>query len=301
MACFGRDASRRDPRGRVLVATQVIEQSLDLDFDVMVSDVAPVDLLVQRAGRLWRHATRTKTGRPAGASETLVVLAPVPSDDPSSEWLDGIFAGTAAVYENPGVLWRTVKALHDRGCIEAPGGLRGLIGSVYDSDEVPDALSEKTQRAEGEQGAHKAAATYGVLRPREGYHATAKSWLHDLRVPTRLGDARTTVRLARVGAGGALEPWVLAEGPPWKAWALSEVSVSAKRVPPTCTVDPRFAEAVVRVRAGWGAFDQEILILPLEATTPGEWTGRLVAPGRKGQRGFRYSIELGLAFHEPDP
>src|SRR5262249_37078588 len=52
---FGRKSRPKQRRGRVLVATQVVEQSLDLDFDLLVSDLAPVDLVIQRAGRLWRH------------------------------------------------------------------------------------------------------------------------------------------------------------------------------------------------------------------------------------------------------
>lgn len=300
MKIFGKEASPEARRGRVIVATQVIEQSLDLDFDAMVSDVAPIDLLVQRAGRLWRHESRTLAGRSEGSVCELVVLAPEVTDDPPKDWLTGVFAGTAHVYAHTGVLWRTVRALSEIGAIEAPDGLRLLIERVYapmedEPEPVPESLLESTHRAEATQGADAAAANYGVRKPPDGYQAGAVAWVDDMRMPTRLGEERTTIRLSRVDeATAALIPWFTSlDGVLWKSWALSEVSVSSRRVPADTRADPLYASAVERVRGTWGRFEQDVPVLVLSPGAEGSWMGLMErTDGRMLQ--FGYSTANGL-------
>jgi CRISPR-associated endonuclease/helicase Cas3 len=130
---YGRTGER--PRGSLVVATQVIEQSLDVDFDLVVSDVAPVDLLLQRIGRLQRHA-RAGT-RPAGYDEArcrLVLL-----DPPVGDGVPTPDAGTLRVYHEHAVL-RTLVALAGRTAIAVPDDVRLLVEAVYDDRGPPDHL-----------------------------------------------------------------------------------------------------------------------------------------------------------------
>lgn len=50
---IGKNGKR--PNKMIVIGTQVLEQSLDIDFDILFTDIAPIDLILQRAGRLHRH------------------------------------------------------------------------------------------------------------------------------------------------------------------------------------------------------------------------------------------------------
>jgi CRISPR-associated endonuclease/helicase Cas3 len=133
------DGTRREvarPRRAVLVATQVIEQSLDLDFDVMVTDFAPIDLILQRAGRIHRHE---RGSRPTPiASPTLFISAPQMS--PSG--VPDFGASTEAIYDAH-LLLRSWLALDGRQSVSIPEDIEQLIESVYCSEaECPTDSSD---------------------------------------------------------------------------------------------------------------------------------------------------------------
>ena len=149
-ALDGFSKKRADGKGAVLIATQVAEQSLDLDFDVLFTDLAPIDLLLQRAGRLHRHLKlRPSALRPAGYGQpTVYWLCPDTGDHtlPDLSGL-GIRASRFSVYELL-IVWKTWLLLHGRNAWHLPEDYRLLIEQVYDDgDSVPDGLDEAAQQA----------------------------------------------------------------------------------------------------------------------------------------------------------
>ncbi|MBL1261214.1 MAG: CRISPR-associated helicase/endonuclease Cas3 [Thiotrichaceae bacterium] len=114
---YGKEGKRA--QGSILIATQVVEQSLDLDFDWMITQLCPVDLLFQRLGRLHRH----ERPRPAGfKSPKCTVL--IPNDDD--------YGYHGLIYGNTRVLWRTAQMLlAAEGEIHFPTAYRDWIERVY--------------------------------------------------------------------------------------------------------------------------------------------------------------------------
>ncbi len=136
---FGKEQAKR-PHKAIVVATQVIEQSLDLDFDLMVSEVAPVDLLIQRVGRLHRH----QRPRPAPlAKPRLLLLRPAESED-------GYDFGQAVHVYGTYLLLRTWMLLRERRALRLPHEAAELIEAVYDPQEglAETPLMEHWQKAQ---------------------------------------------------------------------------------------------------------------------------------------------------------
>ena len=219
---FGEESGPDERGGYILVATQVVEQSLDLDFDYMVSDLAPIDLLIQRAGRLHRHLRGGQ--RPDAASSAVIgILTPTFSDEPPKTWYANLFEKAQYVYPHAGHLWRTMKVLKDKERIHIPEDARTLLEAVYREDDlehpatqdedaewgIPEGLLKTSNEAVNEQKKASAEANHNALHLDGGYgslKAGGRQWFSEKRTPTRLGDPTTTVRLA-CWDGDRLSPW----------------------------------------------------------------------------------------------
>lgn len=153
---FGKDPKHR-PQRAVLVATQVAEQSLDADFDLLISHLAPIDLLFQRMGRVHRHSNKKRP--PKLQKPSVICLAhPLPGESDLADinlnkdrilgqFIRKHFGMSGFVY-SPEVLLKTALVLRERATEDAalrvPEDIQPLIAQVYGPEEAacPVHLSE---------------------------------------------------------------------------------------------------------------------------------------------------------------
>lgn len=256
-------AGAERPWRHIVVATQVVEQSLDLDFDLMVTDAAPVDLVLQRIGRLHRHervpgqADRPALLRRARCYVTGVDWGATPPRP------DG---GGAAVYG----LWPLLRALAvldthlDGVAIRLPQDIARLVQAAYGNDapEPPSwraAVDEAWDAYRREQEERQSrAAQFALPRPgRLGTNLYGLSWFGVGNVDEDSPEGQACVR----DGGDSIEVVVVQRGadgadrvPDWVAQGEElplrhvEVPYAQARLLARCTV--RLPAALARGATG---------------------------------------------------
>ena len=175
-----RKAGKR-PHRAIVVATQVVEQSLDVDFDLLVTDLAPIDLVLQRIGRLHRHE-RSRPPRLAEPTCCIDWLPSTSSPEPSLE------PGAKAIYGEQDMLMSAAaldRVINGSGVVTVPDDVHDLIEAVYGSDApIPPLWREavahaRETRATEDRAKHDAAQGFLLNEPeRSGTNSSLVGWLH---------------------------------------------------------------------------------------------------------------------------
>lgn len=269
-----------DGTGLVVVGSQILEQSLDYDVDSMISDLAPVDMVIQRAGRLWRHPHRHDQRPITVADRALMLLSPDPAKVDDKDWYRALLKRAAAVYPDHGFVWRSAKALIEAGAIRSPDGIRALLAAVYDDDApaVPGGLDRASLQADGERKAARSIAAANSLKFKDGYGGNNAIFDADTLTPTRLGLPTTVFRLAR-REDGRIAPWhpVAEAGDSLaRAWALSECAVGNRLATGVPEAADKLADEISVAKEAWPKWEREEPLLLLELGAGGVWRGRVL-------------------------
>ena len=301
-AAFGPDSDASKRSGRLVIANQVIEQSLDVDFDLLVSDLAPIDRLIQRAGRLRRHnrdisGNRLADGEPdQRGAPLMVVFGPVWNDEPAAHWFKTAFPKAAGVYPDHARLWLTAKALQV-GKFTMPEDARVLIEGVFgDASEIPQSLEWNNLTVEGKQMAEASLAKNNTLNFSDGYkRGDVMDWWSEAKTPSRLGDASVNVVLAR-WVDGYLLPWVQR---PSHAWAYSTVRVAERLLASVPQPEDSIRQQeILRITDQLPNKGKWSILLALGQTKNGCWQAQAWSgenTGRPAQlRLWEYDADIGL-------
>ena len=291
------------PWRKIVVATQVAEQSLDIDADVLITDLAPMDLIIQRIGRLHRHG-RPESDRPEQLRKPQVFIRAIESLEPAPV----INSGANAVYD-PLILLKTLLQLPTE--FKRPDDVATLVQSTYSDDhEVPEGWKEVWAEASSQSEqridrAHQRSKSFRIDSPLD------TNRLYDL-----FGDlTKATIQLGDEEKGAAqvrdAEPTV--EVIPiqraddfYTPFDRAEQIIS--ETPLNYNQAFQLASSTVRLPLRMTRFDAdfEAVVDALERSTPMDWNNHYLLKGQLalsldtngeavlGRFRVRYSPELGL-------
>lgn len=171
---IGKNGKR--PSKMIVIGTQVLEQSLDIDFDVLFTDIAPIDLILQRMGRLHRH----NINRPKKLATPTTYILGINSFGDYGD-------ANEAIYEKYWLM-KTDHFLPEK--IVFPNDISTLVQQVYDSQtdkEVPNIDEPRLQEEMDVKIEKRKARTFQISRPRP--NKTIHGWLDRDQVGADLNDA----------------------------------------------------------------------------------------------------------------
>ena len=201
----------RTREGCIVIGTQTLEQSLDIDADLLITDLCPMDVLLQRIGRVHRH----RLPRPSGFEEARAVVLlraegldalTAPTFDNGLGTWDGP-GGLGGIYQDLGVLELTQRMVTTHDVWEIPAMNRVLVEEATHPDLVAAVLAEKGDRWEsydrkvgGARAAEQQIATMNTLDRSERFDALRFPG-HDERIMTRLGEEGAVLQLEPAPVG----------------------------------------------------------------------------------------------------
>ncbi|MGD9211228.1 MAG: CRISPR-associated helicase Cas3' [Desulfobacteraceae bacterium] len=137
IAKLGKKGDR--PKGCILVGTQVLEQSIDIDSDFLITEIAPTDMLFQRMGRQWRHKRKY---RPTLMPRTLIVSSSPQNANSKEDIIECFGRGNCYVYA-PYLLFQTWQVWNGKKSVNLPHDIRFLLEDTY---RPPDKTASLVQQ-----------------------------------------------------------------------------------------------------------------------------------------------------------